>query len=44
MKRWHAISTGEFKTIIVAPKGSTKAALKKRADKYIKGKYKIIKK
>ena len=37
-----AISTGEYKTIIEAPKGATKEELIKKASKYIKGDYQII--
>ena len=38
-----AMSTGKWRTIVEAPKGSTSAQLEKKARKYIKGKFKIKK-
>ena len=38
-----AVSRGKFKTIVEAPKGATEKELIKKANKYIKGKYKIKK-
>jgi hypothetical protein len=37
-----AISKGKFKTIVSPPSGATEQDLVKKANKYIKGKYKIV--
>lgn len=37
-----AISKGKFRTTVEAPKGATEKELIKKANKYIKGTYKIV--